>query len=137
MVSYLLMVCTKGKFTANDYQKEYLPTSNSLFLEHTKSIWLIPYYFVVSVYLFSGFVILHYEVDTLKSSLCKISRKRDFVDKCFKKLLIKILVAKLIVNTYYELILILPVPIPDEEEVWKKIDFYFNTIFKNAWHGKG
>ena len=87
MVSHhLLMVCTKGKFTANDYQKKYLPTSNSLLLEHTKSIWLIPYYFVVSVYLFSGFVILHYEVDTLKSSLYKISRKRDFVDKCIKKL---------------------------------------------------
>ena len=32
-------------------------------------------------------------------------------------------------------VLTLPVPIPDEEK--KKINFYFNTTFKNVLDGKG
>ena len=47
----------------------------------------------------SDFVKFHYEINLLKSILYKNSYPRDFVDKCIKKVLYRVLTQKIVVNT--------------------------------------
>ena len=49
--------------------------------------------------LFSDFIKFHHEIDKLKSTLYKNSYLSDFVDKCIKEFLDKILAPKPIVST--------------------------------------
>ena len=92
----------KGKFVPNVYKKKTFSgvhiNFNSLIPEPYKT-GLIEALLFQCLNLCSDFVKYHHEINILKSILYKNSYPRDFVAKCVKKILNRVLTQKVVVST--------------------------------------
>ena len=103
----------KGKFVTNVYRKKTFSgvyTNFDTFIPETYKTGLIKSLLFRSFNLWSDFVKFHHEIDTLKGILYQNSYPRDFVDKCIKEFLDRVLTWKVVVSTVpkKDLMIVLP-----------------------------
>ena len=103
----------KGKFVTNVYRKKTFSgvyTNFDSFIPETYKIGLIKSLLFRCFNLCSDFVKFHHEIDMLKGILHKNSYPRDFVDKCIKEFLDRVLTRKVVVSTVpkKDLMIVLP-----------------------------
>ena len=107
------IVCEKGKFVTNIYRKKTFSgvytNFNSFIPKRYKTDLIISLLFQC-FNLCSNFVKFQNEINILKIILYKISYPRDFVDKCIKKVLDRVLTQKVVVGTVpkKDLMIVLP-----------------------------
>ena len=103
----------KGKFVTNVYRKKTFSgvyTNFNSFIPETYKTGLIESLLFRCFNLCSDFVKFHHEINILKSILYKNSYPRDFVEKCIKKLLDRVLTQKTVESTVpkKDLMIVLP-----------------------------
>ena len=103
----------KGKFVANVYREKTfsgLYTNFNSIIPETYKIGLTESLLPQCFNLFSDFVKFHHEINILKGILYKNSYPSDFVEKCIKKFLDKVLTQKVVVSTLpkKDLMIVLP-----------------------------
>ena len=103
----------KGKFVTNVYRKKTFSgvyTNFGSFIPETYKTDLIKSLLFRCFNLCSDFVKFHHEIDILKDILYKNSYPRDFVGKCIKELLDRVLTRKIVVSTVpkKDLMIVLP-----------------------------
>ena len=103
----------KGKFVTNVYRKKTFScvyTNFDSFIPETYKTGLIKSLLFRCFNLCSDFVEFHHEIDILKGILYKNSYPRDFVDKCIKDFLDRVLMPKVVVSTVpkKDLMIVLP-----------------------------
>ena len=103
----------KGKFVTNVYRKKTFSgvyTNFDSFIPETYKTGLIKSLLSRCFSLCSDFVKFHHEIDILKGILHKNSYPRDFVDKCIKEFLDRVLTRKVVVSTVpkKDLMIVLP-----------------------------
>ena len=92
----------KGKFVTNVYRKKTFSgvyTNFDSFIPESYKTGLINSLLFRCFNLCSDFVKFHHEIDILKDILYKNSYPRDFVDKCIKEFLDRVLTRKVVVST--------------------------------------
>ena len=105
--------CEKGKFVTNVYWKKTFSgvytNFNSLIPEAYKT-GLLKSQLFRCLNLCSDFVNFHHEINILKGILYKNSYPRDFVDRCIKEFLDRVLTRKVVVSTLpkKDLMIVLP-----------------------------
>ena len=102
-----------GKFVTNVYRKKTFSgvyTNFNSFIPETYKTGLIESLLFRCFNLCSDFVKFHHEINILKGILYKNSYPCDFVDKCIKKFLGKVLTQKVVVSTVpkKDLMIVLP-----------------------------
>ena len=103
----------KGKFVTNVYRKKTFSgvyTNFGSFIPETYKTGLIKSLLFRCFNLCSDFVKFHHEIDILKGILYKNCYSRDFVDKCIKEFLDRVLTRKVVVSTVpkKDLMIVLP-----------------------------
>ena len=103
----------KGKFVTNVYQKKTFSgvyANFNSFIPETYKTGLIKSLLFRCFSLCSDFVDLHHEINILKSILYKNSYPRDFVDKCIKEFLDRVLTPKIVISPVpkKDLMIVLP-----------------------------
>ena len=104
---------SNGKFVTNVYRKKTFSgvyTNFGSFIPETYKTGLIKSLLFRCFNLCSDFVKFHHEINMLKGILHKNSYPRDFVDKCIKEFLDRVLVRKVVVGTVpkKDLMIVLP-----------------------------
>ena len=104
---------SNGKFATNVYRKKTFSgvyTNFGSFIPETYKTGLIKSLLFRCFNLCSDFVKFHHEINMLKGILHKNSYPRDFVDKCIKEFLDRVLVRKVVVGTVpkKDLMIVLP-----------------------------
>ena len=104
----------KGKFITNVYRKKTFSgvcTNFNSFISQTHKTGLIETLLFRYFNLCSDFMKFHHEINILKGILYKNSYPRDFVDKCVKTFLDKVLTQKVVVSTVpkKDLMIVLPI----------------------------
>ena len=119
----------KGKVVTNIYRKKTFSgvyTNFNSFIPETYKTRLIEFR---CLYLCSDFLKFHHEINILKSILYKNSYPRDFVDKCVKKFLERVLTQKVVVSTVPKKDLM--VVLPNLGKLSLQIRTRINRVIKN------
>ena len=110
---YINMFCEKWKFVTNVYRKKTFSgiyTNFINFIPENYKTGLAKSLLFRCFKLCSDFVKFHHKINILKSILHKKSYPRDFVDKCIKEILDRVLLRNVVVSTVpkKDLMIVLP-----------------------------